>query len=322
MEAARRVLPLAAAHAGRQLLTELAVVSGKGGTGKTSVVASFAALAQGAVLADCDVDAADLHLVLAPEILERREFVSGHDAVIVEERCNSCGECVTVCRFGAIAWPAGDAIPTVDHITCEGCGVCVHLCPVQAIDFLPRSCGEWFISDTRCGPMVHARLGIAAENSGKLVSLVRAEARRVASEQGRGMVLIDGPPGIGCPVIAAITGASAILAVTEPSVSGEHDLDRVLQLTNHFGVPAAVCVNRWDLSVEATERIEEHARNRGATLAGRVRYDPRVTEAQLRGLSVVELGGDAADDIRSLWQRVGEMCWGRGAAFAAAASQG
>ena len=308
MTAQLATLPLAADHADRHMLTELAVVSGKGGTGKTSIVASFAALAGDLVLADCDVDAADLHLVLAPDVLERADFVSGHDAVVVEERCDGCDECVAACRFDAITRSDGAAIPTVDPVACEGCGVCRYVCPAGAVILVPRHCGERFVSDTRCGPMVHARLGIAAENSGKLVTTVRAEARRVAAARGLGMVLIDGPPGIGCPVIASITGSTAVLAVAEPSVSGEHDLARVLDLARHFDIPAAVCVNRWDLSAEATERIETLARIRGAELAGRVRYDPAVTDAQLRGLSVAELGGDAADDIRALWRRVRELC--------------
>lgn len=297
-------LPLPPSHATEAMVTELVVISGKGGTGKTSVVASFAILADNAVLADCDVDAADLHLVLEPKIDRREEFLSGHEAVVRPDLCNGCGECLDICRFGALRVQDGSLVPEIDGIACEGCGVCVARCPHQAIDFVPRTCGEWFVSSTRCGPMVHARLGIAAENSGKLVSTVRAQALRVAASSGRGLILIDGPPGIGCPVIAATTGASGVLVVTEPSLSGEHDIERVLELTRHFGIPAAVCVNRWDLSPELTRRIEKSATRSGAEVLGRVRYDSGVTAAQVRGRAVVELGGAAADDIRRLWSRV------------------
>ena len=297
-------LPFAPAQVGEAMVSELVVISGKGGTGKTSVVASLAVLAKGAVLADCDVDAADLHLVLAPQIERREVFISGHEAVVRPGHCEGCGDCLEVCRFGAINMGEGIPVAEIDPIACEGCGVCVHLCPCEAIDFEPRVCGEWFVSSTRCGPMVHARLGIAAENSGKLVSTVRAEARRIAAQRGRGLILIDGPPGIGCPVIAATTGAAGVLLVTEPSVSGEHDVGRALALARHFDIPAAVCVNRWDLCPEVTERIEDSAREHGAEIAGRIRYDPSVTAAQIEGRAVVELGGPAADDIRRLWAHV------------------
>jgi MinD superfamily P-loop ATPase len=297
-------LPIAGARAARARVPELVVISGKGGTGKTSVVASFAVLARDVVVADCDVDAADLHLILDPEILETHSFVSGHEAVIRQGDCNAFGTCRQVCRFGAVVARESSTAFVIDPFACEGCGVCVELCPARAIDFVDRTCGEWFLSTTRSGPMVHARLGIAAENSGKLVSTVRVEARRIAVENGNAAILVDGPPGIGCPVIAAITGATAVLVVTEPTVSGEHDLDRVLELAEHFGIPAAVCVNRWDIHPEGTERIEKHARERGAILAGRIRYDPMVTRAQVEGRTVVEVSGPAADGIRAVWDRV------------------
>ncbi len=297
-------LPLVGTQASALLIPELVVISGKGGTGKTSVVASFAVLAESVVVADCDVDAADLHLVLKPEVLENHIFTSGHEAKIRQDDCEACGTCQEVCRFDAVMAVEDESAFVIDSLACEGCGVCVELCPSRAIDFEDRTCGEWFVSSTRSGPMVHARLGIAAENSGKLVSTVRAEARRIAAENGTAEILIDGPPGIGCPVIAAITGATSVLVVTEPTVSGAHDLDRVLELTEHFGIPAAVCVNRWDIHPEGTEHIEEHVRARGAIVAGRVRYDPTVTTAQVEGRTVVELGGPAADDIRALWGRV------------------
>lgn len=287
---------------------EVVVISGKGGTGKTSLTASFAALASDVVLADCDVDAADLHLVLAPEERERHAFWSGHEARIRQEDCRSCGRCFDLCRYGAIIDTAegeGTTRYTVDPIACEGCGVCVWNCPEQAIDFPERLCGEWMVSDTRWGPMVHARLHAAAENSGKLVSLVRAQARKLANENGCPTVLVDGPPGTGCPVIASLTGAVHAVVVTEPTVSGAHDLERVLALARHFEIPATVCVNKWDLNPEMAGRIEEAAFHGGAYLGGRIRYDPGVTRAQLEARAVVETDAPSAEDIRAVWQRLG-----------------
>jgi len=285
-------------------LQELVIISGKGGTGKTSVAASFAALAAGrAVLADCDVDAADLHLVLAPRIIESTDFKSGHEAVIRREKCTACGLCAELCRFGAVKLSPNNQY-RVDPVACEGCGVCVRFCPAGAIAFPERLCGEWMVSGTRCGPMVHACLGAAAENSGKLVSIVRREARRIAEEKGLPLIVTDGPPGIGCPVIAAVTGASQVLVVTEPTVSGEHDLERVLTLARHFEIPTAVCVNKWDINPEMTERIEKKAEAAGARVAGRIRYDRMVTTAQIQAKAVVETDAPSAEDIRSVWENL------------------
>jgi MinD superfamily P-loop ATPase len=284
---------------------ELVIISGKGGTGKTSLTASFAVLADSPVLADCDVDAADLHLILAPTILNRHEFYSGNEAVIRSSACIRCGKCFDLCRFGAVM-PGGEGETyAIDPVACEGCGVCVRFCPAGAIDFPEALCGEWMISETRCGPMVHARLGVAAENSGKLVSTVRSEARRLAEENKHGLVIVDGPPGIGCPVIASLTGTSQALVVTEPTVSGEHDLERVLKLTRHFGIPTAICVNKWDLNPAMTERIEALALRSGASVAGRIRYDNAVTSAQMLGKAVVETEATSAADIRQVWQSLG-----------------
>ena len=291
-------------------MNELVVISGKGGTGKTSVVASFAALACSVVLADCDVDAADLHLVLEPTVLQREDFSGGSRAAIRQQDCSGCGRCREVCRFGAISQEdmGTDCVARIfriDPTSCEGCGLCVRLCPQQAIDFGPAVSGEWFISETRCGPMVHAKLGVAAENSGKLVSLVRRHARRIAEERGLGLVLVDGSPGIGCPVIASITGASLVLIVTEPTLSGLHDLERVAALTRHFGIEGRVCVNKWDLNPEMAERIEQWAHANALPVAGRVRYDPTVTRAQIQGQSIVEYATDGvAADVRQLWTNV------------------
>ncbi|HSA32473.1 MAG TPA: ATP-binding protein [bacterium] len=286
-------------------MKELVVISGKGGTGKTSIAAALALLAEKPVVADCDVDAADLHLLLAPEVKERHEFISGHEAVIRAADCTGCGKCAELCRFDAIEKSVvadGRTVYAVDPIACEGCGVCVRFCPAHAIDLPDSRCGEWMVSDTRVGPMVHARLAAAAENSGKLVSLVRKEARRIAEEQGADLLIVDGPPGIGCPVIASLTGASWVLVVTEPTVSGEHDMIRVLELARHFGIPAAVCVNKYDINLGTAVRIESAARDRGAFITGRIPYDPAVTVAQLKGKSVVETGGPAAEAIQQMWR--------------------
>jgi MinD superfamily P-loop ATPase len=284
---------------------ELAVVSGKGGTGKTSLVACFAALAaDDSVLVDCDVDAPDLHLILEPRIQRTVAFGGAYKAEIRRGACTNCGTCWSLCRFDAVrtgCGNAGEGMFCVDPAACEGCGVCVRMCPVQAIDFPEYTCGQWFVSETRFGTMVHARLKPGAENSGRLASVVRNEGRRIAPAGGS--VIIDGPPGIGCPVIASITGASLVLAVTEPTPSGLHDLARVLTLVRHFGIPAAVCVNKWDLNRAMTEQIEQKAKDAGAAVAGRIRYDRVVTAAQVAGKAVVEFdGGAAAREIMSVWE--------------------
>ncbi|SHF74896.1 MinD superfamily P-loop ATPase, contains an inserted ferredoxin domain [Desulfacinum infernum DSM 9756] len=283
-------------------MKELVVLSGKGGTGKTSLVAVFAALARKMVLCDADVDAADLHLVVHPEIVERHPFVAGHEAVINQDKCTECGHCLDWCRFGAISERF-----RVEPLLCEGCGVCARLCPMEAVNCPEKTCGEWFVSRTPHGPMVHARLGIAEENSGKLVSLVRSEARRVAEEQGLERILTDGPPGVGCPVIASIGNADAVLVVSEPTLSGRHDMERVLELTRHFKVPAAVCVNKADLHREEAERIAEIAVESGARFLGRIPFDPLVTRAQVDARSLVDYGETPAlKEMQRIWEAVCE----------------
>ncbi len=288
-------------------MKELVVISGKGGTGKTSVLASFAALAKSAVIADCDVDAADLHLVLQPRTVQRKDFTAGSKARIKPGHCTACGKCEELCRFDAIYFdgPGNGRVPKtfrVDTIACEGCGVCFDFCAENAIEFEPAVCGQWFISETRCGPMVHARLGIAAENSGKLVTQLRRAAQQVAARQKREMILCDGSPGIGCPVIASLTGASLALFVVEPTASGEHDFVRVAQLARQLGVPGIMAINKADLNDSATENLEALARDRGIAVVGRIPYDRAVTEAQIARKTVVEASdGPAAWAIRVLW---------------------
>ncbi len=297
---------------------ELVVISGKGGTGKTSVVASLASLAAPSVLADCDVDAADLHLVLDPENIREEAFSGGKRARILSDRCTDCGKCHELCRFDAVRLERGEDGRThfrIDPIACEGCGVCAWFCPAKAIEFAEAVNGRWFVSRTRHGPMVHARLGVAEENSGKLVSTVRQEARKVAATDGLTTIIVDGSPGIGCPVIASITGADLLLVVTEPTLSGLHDLGRVADLARHFALPVLVCINKWDLNPEVADRIESLCGERGIRVAGRIRYDRAVTEAQIRGLSVVEHQQDGcSEDIRHLWSAVSARLAERGKA--------
>jgi len=289
-------------------LKEIVVISGKGGTGKTSIVAAFAALANGAVLADCDVDAADLYLVLEPDIKQTHDFSGGKSASIITAKCIGCGRCEEVCNFDAAVFngPANDVVGktyTIDPIACEGCGVCVHFCPVDAMEFKDAINGQWFISDTRFGPMVHARLGPAQENSGKLVSLIRKEAKKIATEQKRDLIIVDGSPGIGCPVIASITGADLVLVVTEPTISGQHDLDRVIELTEHFRIPTAICVNKYDINVKIAKAIEKKAGERDLKVVGKIVYDTAVTRAQIAAKSIVEYSGNGLkEQIVSLWE--------------------
>jgi MinD superfamily P-loop ATPase len=286
-----------------QPVKELVIISGKGGTGKTSLMAAFASLAENKVLCDADVDAADLHLITHPEVLRRNDFQAGNTAVINKELCTECGLCRELCRWDAIS----DAYE-VNSIDCEGCGVCVHFCPETAIEFPDNTCGEWFVSDTRCGPMVHARLGIAEENSGKLVTLVRQEARKIADDRNLGLILTDGPPGVGCPVIASIGGASAVLIVTEPTVSCKHDMERVAQLAAHFKIPALVCVNKFDLNLELTREIEKYAGENGIDCLGRIPFDPVFTKAMIQAQTILEYntGSKAGQATREIWQGLSE----------------
>ena len=291
-------------------MKELVVISGKGGTGKTSIVASFAALAQNAVLADCDVDAADLHLILRPNIKKTTDFVGGKRARIISENCVGCGKCQNFCKFGAIGLngPGNDLIEktyTVDPVSCEGCKVCVEFCPAAAIEFKDCINGQWFVSDTRFGPMVHAKLGIAEENSGKLVTLIRREARQIAEQRNRDLLIIDGSPGIGCPVIASITGADMVLIVTEPTLSGNHDLQRIAQLAKNFKIPAFVCINKADINLDIAEKIENSAKENGLLIGGRISYDKVFVKAQIAQSSVIEYAdGKISDEIKTLWQNI------------------
>jgi len=283
-------------------MKEVVALSGKGGTGKTSIVSSFAALAKSKVLVDCDVDAADLHLLLQPVIQEKHEFWSGQVAFIDEQKCTQCGLCQDLCRYKAIR----DFM--VDPTSCEGCGFCFHICPDEAITMKENMAGHWFLSDSRYGTLVHARLGIAQENSGKLVALVRQQAKQIADKQRASYIISDGPPGIGCPVISSLSGTDLALLVTEPTLSGIHDLERVLGVCRHFGVKALVCINKYDINEDNSRRIESYCSSQGVEIASRIPFDNAVTEAMVQGLPVVEYGdNEVSRQIESLWQDISSI---------------
>ncbi|MFO7718359.1 MAG: ATP-binding protein [Thermodesulfobacteriota bacterium] len=264
-------------------MKELVIISGKGGTGKTSIVAGLAGVAPELVLADCDVDAADLHLILHPDVEQTTDFYSGETPHIDPDSCTSCGVCAEACRFGAISEDI-----RIQYEQCEGCALCSYVCPEKAITMHPRLCGQWYISATRFGPMVHASLGIGEENSGKLVTTVRQNAHTLAAERGYEWVLADGSPGIGCPVIASLTNASAVLLVAEPTVSAIHDLKRVSELTRHFQLPTLAVINKTDVNPELVEEIKTFCHSQSIPIVGSLPYDARVTQAQIQGQSISE----------------------------------
>lgn len=284
-------------------MKELLVISGKGGTGKTTIMGSLAVLAPNKVLADCDVDAADLHLLLQPCVEETHEFYGLDKAVINPKLCNQCGICREVCRFGAVSEDY-----RIDPMDCEGCRVCHYLCPQEAISLVEHRSGHYYISRSSYGPLVHAALGIAEENSGLLVSLVRQKSRELARKLGAQYVLTDGPPGVGCPVIASLADIDLALIVTEPTVAGLHDLKRVLALTEHFQVPAAVCVNKYDLAPDKTRELAAYCREEDVEVVGQIPFHQGVNRAVTQGKPVVEYSSNpAAAAIEELWHRVKDM---------------
>ena len=285
------------------MVKEITVLSGKGGTGKTSLTASFAVLTQHAVLTDCDVDAPDLHMLLKPEVLETQEFKASRVAVIDEETCVQCEKCEEHCRFGAIEKQV------VDPILCDGCGVCAYVCPVAAVELEKRVSGYAFISKTKYGPMSHALLNPGEENSGKLVALVRQNAKKVAEKENCELIINDGPPGIGCPVIASLGGVGMGLIVAEPTLSGIHDMERALGLLNHFKIPSLVCVNKYDINEENTARIVEFCESNGVEVVGKIPFDIVVTEAMVAGKPIVEYApkSNVSKAIEELWERTLEQ---------------
>ena len=280
-------------------MKELVILSGKGGTGKTSLCACFAVLAGEKVICDADVDAPDLHLLLHPEIREKRDFWGREIAFINKDRCDRCGVCMEACRFGAIR------NFEVDPQSCEGCRLCFHICPRDAVEMKPNLSGHLFISDTKYGPFVHARLDPGEENSGKLVAEVRGMARGLAEERGIGLIITDGPPGIGCPVISSLSGASLAVLVTEPTLSGIYDLERVLGVARHFGVKAGVVINKYDLDEENTRRIENFCQNMGVEVLSRLPFDEAVPKSIVMGIPVVEYtDGRISREIEALWRKL------------------
>ncbi|OAT79523.1 ATP-binding protein [Desulfotomaculum copahuensis] len=280
-------------------MRELVVLSGKGGTGKTSICGSLAVLAANKVLADCDVDAANLHLLLEPEIKSSSPFYGLPKAQINDDLCLACDLCAHLCRFNAIR---GQRVLTGN---CEGCGVCYHACPCEAVEMLPHIAGELHLSKTRYGPLVHANLGVAEDNSGKLVAAVRKKARQVAEAEKKELIITDGPPGVGCPVISCLSGIDLVLVVTEPTLSGMHDMERMLDLADFFNVKAVVCINKWDLHPGNTESIEASCRRRDVPVPVRLPYDQIVKEAACRAQPVVQYGsGPVVDGIVALWDEL------------------
>ncbi|MFH1845974.1 MAG: ATP-binding protein [Candidatus Omnitrophota bacterium] len=279
-------------------MKQIVVISGKGGTGKTILTASFAAIVKNKVMADCDVDAADLHLLLTPEIRERHFFKSGKTAIVNKELCVECGKCIEVCRFGAISDKH-----TVDPVLCEGCSFCSHACPSNAVRMGENVSGEWFVSDTRFGKMVHAKLGVAEENSGKLVSLVRRKAKEIAEKEQLEWIIIDGSPGIGCPVIASLAGTDRALVVTEPTMSGLHDADRVIRTASYFKVSVNVVVNKYDLNVDMTKEIEKYCKKNGIKVIGKIGFDEKIVNAMVANKTIIEyVSNRTTETITKIWQ--------------------
>jgi len=282
-------------------MKQLTILSGKGGTGKTTMTASFAVLAENAVVADCDVDAPDLHMLLHPKVVKTQEFKGAKLAVIDEEKCTKCDLCRQKCRFDAVTEDI-----KVDSISCEGCGVCTIVCPVNAVTLIERISGHAYISKTEHGFMAHAMLSPGEANSGKLVTLVRQNARILAEKEHSDLIVIDGSPGIGCPVIASVTGVDAGLVVTEPTMSGIHDLERALQLLKHFGVPPFVCVNMYDINRDNADKIVSFCRENSIEVVGKIPFNLVVTEAMVNGKTVVEYvpESDVAKEIANMLKKI------------------
>ena len=288
-------------------MKQLVIISGKGGTGKTVLSAALADLAENIVIADCDVDASNLHFFLKPEIQETHTFFGNKKARIIPENCTQCGRCIEVCRFDALHASAS-GIPSLERISCEGCAVCSLVCPSAAIAMEPAPVGEWFLSHTAYGPFVHARLGIAEENSGKLVSEVRKNALELAQEQRRDLVIIDGPPGMGCPVIASLAGTDLAVVVVEPTPSGIQDMERVLLTANHFKITTACCINKYDLNSTLSAKIENWCTQKTIPIVGRIPYDAKVIEAVIKGIPPSSyLNNSTAEAFTAVWKETQKL---------------
>ena len=289
-------------------MKQIVIISGKGGTGKTIISASFASLAQSKVMVDCDVDAANLYLLLHPDIQETHQFSGGVRPKIDQQKCTNCGECVDACRFSAISEREdGDII--IDPISCEGCSVCFHVCPVEAIEMEKTISGEWFVSHTKHGPFVHAKLGIGEENSGKLVTEIRRKAKEIAESDNLDIVIIDGPPGIGCPVIASLSGADLALVVTEPTLAGIHDMERVVEMAHHFKIETACCINKYDINPDNSVRIENWCQEKSIPFLGKIPFDEEVTKSMVQLIPLVEYSNNSASkEIKKIWKKIQTFC--------------
>jgi len=286
-------------------MKEVVIISGKGGTGKTSISASFALLGgKDIVVADCDVDAADMHLLLNPDFAKSQDFYSGFNAVINQNECDLCGNCFEACRFEAISVENGEY--SVNSLNCEGCGYCARVCPTKAISMEEQNVGKWYISDTKAGnKMVHARLGIGAENSGKLVAKVKNVSKRLAEESTKEMIIVDGSPGIGCPVVSSLSGANFVVLVTEPTVSGLHDLKRVYELVKKFYINAGCIINKSDLNPEKSNEILDYLKSEDIVHISSLPYDDIFTEAMTAGKTIVEYNGNTIKPIlEESWDKI------------------
>ncbi|WP_028574065.1 ATP-binding protein [Desulfonatronovibrio hydrogenovorans] len=287
-------------------MREVVIISGKGGTGKTSLTGAFAHVSENKIICDLDVDAPDLHILLDPINGQTHDFYSGHLAVIDNSRCRDCGICLDMCRYKAILYQEDRYV--VDGLRCEGCKVCVSFCPDQAIDFPARHCGHWFVSSTRFGTMVHAQLTPGAENSGRLVSLLRQKAREKAELERSKLILCDGAPGIGCPVISSLSGTDLAVIVAEPTLSGVHDLKRVASLCTHFKIKTAVLVNKFDLNLEQFQNIREYCLKNSYVFLGGLVHDPAVTRSMVERKVITECNeSPMAGAVRQVWKRIEDL---------------
>jgi len=279
-------------------MKQILIISGKGGTGKTVLAGAFACLSESKVMVDSDVDAANLYLLLNPVVIEEHEFRSGKTAIINKDICIKCGQCLSVCRFGAIKKDF-----TIESFSCEGCALCSFICPCKAIDMEENISGHWFVSETKYGLFVHAKLGIAEENSGKLVAKIRQEAKALAEKTKVDYVIIDGPPGIGCPVMASMSGIDLAVVVTEPTLAGLHDAKRVIETARHFNVKTTLVINKYDLNLDVTKEIEKYCKDIGVPVIGKIDFDENVVKAMVIGKNIVEyVDNKTTQEIKQIWK--------------------
>lgn len=281
-------------------MKQILIISGKGGTGKTMLTASLASLAKNKVMVDCDVDAADLYILLKPKIIERFDFIGGKKATKDEKKCVKCGKCKQFCRFNSF-----DDNLRIDSTACEGCGFCKIVCPVNAIKMVDNISGQYFVSTTKYGDFVHAKLGIAEENSGKLVAKIRDVAKKIAIEKNADYIIIDGTPGIGCPVMASLAGIDLAVIITEPTVSGIHDMQRVIELIKHFKITAKVVINKFDLNLENCEKIKLLCSENNIETIGLIPFDSIVSKSIVNCMPLVEYSdGKISQEIKNIWNKI------------------